>query len=373
MAKERKIFFVVATGGQDTDRHYHDTIKTRRTLDEVRPFLSEKEVAELKRIYHGQPFAVWGTVPGPRNIPFWAKMEAGDYLLIYREKKIILAAEVAMKTHNPKLANFFWRTDSGGKTWEYMYFLINDVAVDVQQSAFNGYFEYSATYHPQGFMAIDQQKVNAVLSTYGDLLSLLHRIEKGEKLEEIEVDRRKMLDTAIEEKVERAPTEHDEMQWRLIRLGNKAHFDVWVPRGDQGRVYQGQRFGDLVIREFHEAIDVPSYIKNIDTVWKLGLSIKSAFEIEHSTSIYSGILRLSDLRSLAPNGDYPLFIVANRDRRAKVFEQLKRPTFSNKYLALDRVMKFLSYDKVRELDESFKNGNFGFEIGWLTEQAEALG
>jgi hypothetical protein len=86
-------------------------------------------------------------------------------------------------------------------------------------------------------------------------------------------------------------------------------------------------------------------------------SIKSAFEIEHSTSIYSGILRLSDLRAEAPNSNYPLFIVASGDRKRKVFDELRRPTFSGPCLRLNEVIRFLGYEKIREIDEACKYSN----------------
>jgi len=372
MNKERKIYFVVASGGHDTDRHYYDTIKKKRRVDEAIKFLEPKEIELLKQYFHGRPYAVWGATPGTGNVRTWESMEPGDYVMIYRSGKIILAAEVAMKVRNPALARYFWQEDKDGKTWEFIYFLINDVEFNVNQSELNKYLGYASNYSPQGFMAIKQDKVNRLLSLYGDLLSFLQTIEKGEKPEEIDVEKKKQFEEIIEEQVEKAPTTHDEMQWRLIRLGNKCHFDVWVPVNDQRKVYQGQKFQDLVIHEFHEAIDIPSYIKNIDTVWKLGLSIKSAFEIEHSTSIYSGILRLSDLRALAPNSNYPLFIVAERDKKMRVFDQLRRPTFSNDYLHLDRVVKFLSYDNVRKFDEELKNGNLGFDVNWLAKKAEGI-
>ncbi len=126
----------------------------------------------------------------------------------------------------------------------------------------------------------------------------------------------------IDENIKRVPTEHDEMQWRLIRLGQLARCDVWVPRNDQPKQYQGHNFRDFVLHEFHETLDVPRSIENIDVVWKFGpYSIKSAFEIEHSTSVYSGILRLSDLRTEAPNSTYPLFIVASEDKEKKGFRR----------------------------------------------------
>jgi len=126
------------------------------------------------------------------------------------------------------------------------------------------------------------------------------------------------------------------------------------------------------MHEFHTAIDVPRSIENIDVVWKFGpYSIKSAFEIEHSTSIYSGILRLSDLRAEAPNSNYPLFIVASEDRRRKVFEELRRPTFSGPCLRLHEVIRFLGYRKIREIDEAAKNAK-DFDSHAIVEAGESV-
>lgn len=371
MTKSRKIFFVMAGGGHETDQHYHDTIKNRRLVDDFGKFLNQKEVEKLNQCSRGRPYAVWGAVPGPNNIRNWETMEEGDYVMVYRKGKIILAAEIAMKAKNYELAKYFWKKDKDGSTWEYIYFMINDMSFNIEMSKLNKYLGYMDTYHPQGFMAINQEKVDNLLSTYGDLFSLLERLNTGQEIEEIEIEKKKVISDIIGERIEKAPTEHTEIQWRLIRLGNKSMFDVWVPTADQSREFEGNRFKDFVIKEFQETLDVPSYIKNIDTVWKLGHSIKSAFEIEHSTSIYSGILRLSDLRTLTPNSNYPLFIIANRDRKNKVFEQLKRPTFSNDYLSLDRVVKFLSYDTIRDMDENFKKEYIGFNIDWLTSRSES--
>lgn len=371
MNKTRKIFFVMAGGGHETDRHFYDTIKNRRSVEEFAKFLTTQEVEKLKQYAHGRPYAVWGAVPGPSNIRNWETMEEGDYVMVYREGKIILAAEIAMKVRNTNLAEHFWQKDKEGKTWEFMYFMINDVPFSVSMVQLNKYLGYKEIYHPQGFMAIEQEKADQLLSEYGDLLSLLQKLDSGKELEKIEFEKKLIVNEILDEKIEKAPTEHTEMQWRLIRLGNRSSFDVWIPVGDQSREFDGNKFRDLIIREFQETIDVPTYIKNIDAVWKLGHSIKSAFEIEHSTSIYSGILRLSDLRTLTPNSTYPLFIVADRDRKSKVFEQLRRPTFSSDYLSLDKAVKFLSYDSVRELDESMKGEQMRLNIDWLTTRAES--
>lgn len=144
---------------------------------------------------------------------------------------------------------------------------------------------------------ISEAAVPSFAQNYGDILGVLKTLERGEELIQIPL-RKEAFNARIDDRIERMSAEHDEMQWRLIRLGQLAKCDVWVPRSDQPKRYEGHQFRDFVLHEFRETLDVPRSIENIDVVWKFGpYSIKSAFEIEHSTSIYSGILRLSDLRA----------------------------------------------------------------------------
>lgn len=340
----------MATGGHDTEKHFHDTIERKRTVDEAQKFLTDDEIKILKDGYHSGPFSVWGSVPGPGNIRTWTTMEDGDYVLIYKDGNIIFAAEVALKVRNPKMSEYLWGKDVDGKTWECMYFLVNTEKVIVPMLKLNHYLGYEENYTPRGFGSIDKTKSSNLLTNYGDILSALRKIEQGEELKKVDVSKVREIIAEYETKIESAPTEHDEIQWRLIRMGKRLNTDVWIPRSDQGKSYEGHAFRNDVLQDFQDTLDVPPYIKNIDVVWKYGYSIKSAFEIEHSTSVYSGILRLSDLRALAPNSNYPLFIVASRDRKNKVFNELQRPTFNNSYLNLKDAISFLSYDKIRQLD-----------------------
>src|SRR3989344_4014370 len=371
MNKKRKIFFVVASGGHGTDRHYHDTIERKSSVDESEKFLPAQEIETLKKKYHSGAFVGWGAVRGSGNIRTWETMEPGDYVLIYKSGRIIFAAEVALKTKNEGMAKYLWGEDENKKTWEYMYFLVNAEKVDFPIGVLNKYLGYSENYFPRGFMAIEQEKADSLLARYGDLLSALKRMETGQVLAAV-AEATKVEEEVLEEKVERASTEHDEMQWRLIRLGKKAKVDVWVPKNDQNKSYGGHDFRKDVLSDFQETLDVPAYIKNIDVVWKFGYSIKSAFEIEHSTSVYSGILRLSDLRALTPNSVYPLFIVASRERRNKVFSELRRPTFSNPYFNMNKVVSFLSYDKIRQMDESLKAPNANINVDFLASESERI-
>lgn len=69
-------------------------------------------------------------------------------------------------------------------------------------------------------------------------------------------------------------------------------------------------------------------IEQIDVIWLKRRSIARAFEVEHTTAVYSGLLRMADLLALQPNMDIRLHIVAPDERRDKVFREMLRPVFS---------------------------------------------
>jgi hypothetical protein len=93
-------------------------------------------------------------------------------------------------------------------------------------------------------------------------------------------------------------------------------------------------------------------------LWLKGRSIRRAFEVEHTTSIYSGLLRMADLLALQPNMDIRLHIVAPDERRDKVFAEIRRPVFSLLERGpLSESCTFVSYESVRELA---KEGNLEY-------------
>lgn len=145
---------------------------------------------------------------------------------------------------------------------------------------------------------------------------------------------------------------HSEIQWLLLKLGNDMGLDVWVARNDRGRQWRGVRFADLprlrseIPRQFDNATH--STIELIDVLWLRTMSIVAAFEIESTTSIYSGLLRMSDLIAMQPNINIPLYLVAPDERRKKVREEITRPTFSRMNPPLKQVCRYLAFSTIRE-------------------------
>ena len=118
-------------------------------------------------------------------------------------------------------------------------------------------------------------------------------------------------------------------------------------------------------------MDLPhSYIENIDVVWKREFRIGAAYEIENSTSIYSGLLRFADLNIVAPNTLYPMFVVAPQSRRNRLREQLRRPTFRR--LGLDQKVRFLSYERIDEIDRFFEDAEGGLTVDTVYGKSELV-
>ena len=117
----------------------------------------------------------------------------------------------------------------------------------------------------------------------------------------------------------------------LAQIGKKLGLRVWIASNDHGRMWNGQRLGELSIRELPNlgiGEDAQKIVNLIDVLWLRGNNqVVSAFEVECSTSIYSGILRMSDLSTTCPNLSFPCYIALPVEREQEVIRQLSRPTF----------------------------------------------
>jgi hypothetical protein len=151
---------------------------------------------------------------------------------------------------------------------------------------------------------------------------------------------------------------HTEIQYSLLLLGSEMGLDVWAARNDRGRLWKGTPLSDLprmlseVPTQFNEATN--RTIELIDVLWLRGNSIVAAFEVECTTSIYSGLLRMSDLLALQPNLDIKLYLVAPDERRDKVGQEIRRPTFSLRERPLPEICGFLSFSTFTEKVEGIR-------------------
>ena len=147
--------------------------------------------------------------------------------------------------------------------------------------------------------------------------------------------------------------ESAEVQSLLAQIGEKMGFKIWIPKHDRGPVLtkwkakEGSLLDSLPLNYNEPTLQT---IEQIDVLWMKGRAIVRAFEVEHTTSVYSGILRMADLLALQPNMDIKLHIVAPEDRKQKVSNEIQRPVFSfiGKGPPAD-YCTYISYDSLREL------------------------
>jgi hypothetical protein len=149
-----------------------------------------------------------------------------------------------------------------------------------------------------------------------------------------------------------APTAHTEIQAVLLRLGAEMGYDVWVARNDRSRSCGDRQFSEFprmlgaLPVQFDEA--TKRTIELIDVLWLKGKAIIAAFEVESTTSIYSGLLRMADLVSMQPNINMPLYLVAPDERREKVFAEVNRPTFARLEPPLAEICRYIGFATLRD-------------------------
>ncbi len=141
---------------------------------------------------------------------------------------------------------------------------------------------------------------------------------------------------------------HTEVQGWLRDLGLALGFQVWIATNDRGRAYADGKLGDGCLDTLPEAIgNMPGgdAVRLIDVLWIENDTghAAGAFEVEHTTSIYSGIVRLLDLALGAPDSAKGLFLVAPDNREAQIRAQLARPAFRR---VGDLRVRFLPYGEL---------------------------
>ncbi len=173
---------------------------------------------------------------------------------------------------------------------------------------------------------------------------------------------------ALEQEEERT---HSEVQGWLRDLGLALGYEVWIAQNDRGRSYAGGRLGDGCLQRLGESLEqLPGAeaVRMIDVLWLAGQRIIAAFEVEHTTSIYSGIVRMLDL-ALGGEGKHlhAIYLVAPDKREADVRAQIARPAFSR---IADLRVRYLPYSELQSHRSAISR--FGQGVTTLEKISHAL-
>jgi hypothetical protein len=137
---------------------------------------------------------------------------------------------------------------------------------------------------------------------------------------------------------------HPQIQTLLGSIGTAKGYDIWIPQNDRPKLEWSlaSKFTcrDALPYGFESVVHI---LQEIDVIWieRGSSNLRALFEVEHSTPIYSGLLRFNDIHLVSP-GIHPRFsIVANDARRTLFVKQINRPTF--RASGLGELCTFLEY------------------------------
>jgi hypothetical protein len=140
---------------------------------------------------------------------------------------------------------------------------------------------------------------------------------------------------------------HSQIQTLLGAIGCKKNCHVWIPTYDrEGLDWSLSPRFQMPPSLPSQFRDVEPYLRQIDVVWleKGSNKVRALYEVEHSTPIYSGLLRFNDIFLTAQTPVERFAIVSNEKRRSLFAEQVNRPTF--KRSGLSEVCTFFEYVNV---------------------------
>lgn len=178
--------------------------------------------------------------------------------------------------------------------------------------------------------------------------------KETEKIEKAKTRRRKAVkDDENEENT------HSEMQYHLARLGKSLGYKVWIARNDHKREWNGLKLGEFSIKNLNIS-NFPSTVADtialIDVLWLAqNDQVVAGFEVEKSTSIYSGILRLTDLSLSIQSEQCQFYLVAPEKREKEIQAQLLRPSIRS--LDSQTISYLLFHDLRCDCDAMCKFGN----------------
>jgi len=194
----------------------------------------------------------------------------------------------------------------------------------------------------EALIDLNQQLVPASSKDLGALAGLLYEVGSGRlpirgtepALGSAASKRREKLLARRHEEIRMdgwEENEHLRMQLLLVELGRELGYQVYVASNDRNRTLNEKCLAFLTISQLPDLSLPESTAKTaalIDVIWvsKIENRVICAFEIEKSTTIYSGMLRLIDLAASLSEEPWEFFLVVPDHRDQEVLRQMARPS-----------------------------------------------
>jgi len=192
------------------------------------------------------------------------------------------------------------------------------------------------------------------LDSLASVDNFLYCINKGYLSEKEEIDKRiekevkKIEEIEITEEKEETENMHTKMHYYLIKIGINKGYDIWIAQNDSNKSYNDFSFYENTLKELPSFTQPKTLTiaKFVDIIWfkKNTANPVRFFEIEHSTSVYSGLLRLNDIIIDFPITKATIIIPKSR---INLFEsQIARRTFD--FSGLYEICEYMTYNDLEK-------------------------
>jgi type II restriction enzyme len=174
-------------------------------------------------------------------------------------------------------------------------------------------------------------------------------------------ENRRSIDIEIERR-------HAQIQIALYLIGRQLGFRTWIAQNDKSIVYNNQKLGEMdgIVISLKEEQLLMSYqdaVKAallIDCIWfKNGRLMPAIMEVEHSTGVTSGLVRMKNFKDKFPPFPTRYVIVAPDEDRKKVLQECNKAQFSNlnplyfPYSSVEELYSLCQRRKLRGVTEDF--------------------
>lgn len=161
---------------------------------------------------------------------------------------------------------------------------------------------------------------------------------------------------------------HAQIQYAIIKIGQYLNFRTYIARNDQNIIYQNKPFREhesVIVNLSEEALlsSFPESVKEakyIDCMWFKNCKLMPAvIEVENTTGIRSGLLRMKNFKDTFPPFQTRYLISAPDNQRDKVYRECIKPQFMDlnakyfPYSAVEELYSFLSSRRIKGITEEF--------------------
>ena len=283
---------------------------------------------------------IWGTTDEGNKRTHFEEMEQGDPVFFYNEGEIFALARVDETYESEELGELIWNSPSS----RFIFTLTDYAEVEIPVHEINDLLGYSKNNVIMGFNRPSDEAIS-------NLLKQFNSVEEAFQYYAPNGTTGTATDDSSGEE-DGQTREHVEIQWHLIQLGLDQGYDVYVAKDECDEKYNGERLGEGCIDNLNltgfSAATI-NIIEYVDVIWLDDEFIVEMFEVEHTTSVYSGILRMTDFVVKVPNLAVSMNIIAPDNKEDKVRRVMNRPSIQTVLSESEfSTLSYHSYEKVRD-------------------------